>query len=108
MKIAILDDYQNAALKMADWAALSGRGEITVFNDRVADPSALVEGLLPFEVVCVRRERTPLPREVLQHLPRLKLIAATGSRNASVDMGAAKELGITVTATGTDLRPQLN
>ena len=100
MKIAILDDYQDAALKMADWSALSGRVEITVFNDHVADPSALVERLLPFDVVCVMRERTPLPREVLQHLPRLKLIAATGSRNASVDMGAAKELGITVTATG--------
>lgn len=100
MKIAILDDYQNAALKMADWAALSGRAEITVFNDHVSDPSALVERLLPFEVVCVMRERTPLPREVLQHLPRLKLIASTGSRNASTDMGAAKELGIAVTATG--------
>jgi len=100
MKIAILDDYQNVALKMADWSALSGRAEITVFNDHVADPSAVVERLLPFDVVCVMRERTPLPREVLQHLPRLKLIASTGSRNASIDMEAAKELGIIVTATG--------
>jgi lactate dehydrogenase-like 2-hydroxyacid dehydrogenase len=100
MKIAILDDYQNVALEMADWSALSGRAEITVFNDHVADPSALVERLLPFDVVCLMRERTPLPRGVLQHLPRLKLIASTGSRNASIDMGAAKELGITVTATG--------
>jgi phosphoglycerate dehydrogenase-like enzyme len=100
MKIAILDDYQNVALKMADWSAPSGRAEITVFNDHVADTSALVERLLPFDVVCVMRERTPLPREVLQHLPRLKLIASTGSRNASIDMGAAQELGITVNATG--------
>src|SRR5712664_3259256 len=100
MKIAILDDYQNVALNMADWSALSGRAEITVFNDHVADPSAVVERLLPFDIVCVMRERTPLPREVLQHLPRLKLIASTGSRNASIDTGAAKELGITVTATG--------
>ena len=99
MKIAILDDYQNVALKMADWSALSGRAEITVFNDHLADPSALVERLLPFDIVCVMRERTPLPREVLQHLPRLKLVASTGSRNASIDTGAAKELGITVTAT---------
>ena len=52
MKIAILDDYQNAALRMADWTALSGRAEITVFNDHVADSPALVERLLPFEVVC--------------------------------------------------------
>jgi phosphoglycerate dehydrogenase-like enzyme len=100
MKIAILDDYQNVALKMADWSALSERAEITVFNDHVADTSALVERLLPFDVVCVMRERTPLPREILQHLPRLKLIASAGSRNASIDMGMAKERGITVTATG--------
>src|SRR5216684_656650 len=100
MKIAILDDYQNVALKMADWSALSGRAKITVFNDHVGEPSALVERLLPFDIVCVMRERTPLPREVLQHLPRLKLVASTGSRNASIDTGAAKELGITVTATG--------
>jgi phosphoglycerate dehydrogenase-like enzyme len=100
MRIAILDDYQNVALRMADWSALSERAEITVFNDHVRDPSALVERLLPFDIVCVMRERTPLPREVLQHLPKLKLIASTGSRNASIDMGAAKELGITVTATG--------
>jgi phosphoglycerate dehydrogenase-like enzyme len=94
MKIAILDDYQNVALKMADWSALSGRAEITVFNDHLADPSALVAKLLPFDIVCVMRERTPLPREVLQHLPRLKLVASTGSRNAWIDTGAAKELGI--------------
>src|SRR5580704_11905964 len=100
MKIAILDDYQNVALKMADWSALSGRADITVFNDHLANPSALVERLLPFDIVCVMRERTPLPREVLQHLPILKLISATGSRCASIDMGAAKSLGITVTATG--------
>jgi len=92
MKIAILDDYQNVALKMADWSALSGRAEMTVFNDHVADPSALVDRLLPYDVVCVMPERTPLPRELLQHLPRLKLIASTGSRNASIDMEAAKEL----------------
>src|SRR5580704_11170049 len=107
MKIAILDDYQDVALKMADWSALSGRADITVFNDHVAGPSALAERLLPFDVVCVMRERTPLPREVLQHLPRLKLIASTGSRNASIDMGAAKELGITVTATGYKSSPTI-
>jgi hypothetical protein len=79
MKLANLDDYQNVALELADWSALSGRAEISAFNDHVADPSALVERLLSFDVVCVMRERAPLPREVLQHLPRLKLITSTGS-----------------------------
>ena len=100
MKIAILDDYQNVALRMADWAALAGRAEITVFNDHLADPVAIVERLEPFDVICVMRERTPLPREILQHLPKLKLIASTGARNASIDMAAAKELGIAVSTTG--------
>jgi phosphoglycerate dehydrogenase-like enzyme len=107
MKIAILDDYQDVALKMADWSALSGRAEITFFNDHIADPSALVARLLPFDVVCVMRERTPLLRDVLERLPRLKLIASTGSRNASIDMGAARELGITVTATAYKSSPAI-
>jgi len=91
MKIAILDDYQNVALRMADWSALAGRAEITVFNDHLAAPGALVERLVPFDVICVMRERTPLPREVLQRLPHLKLIASTGARNASIDVSAAKK-----------------
>src|SRR5882672_11462849 len=99
MKIAILDDYQNVALRMADWSALAPRAEITVFNDHLADPDAVIERLAPFDVVSVMRERTPLPREILQRLPKLKLIASTGARNASIDMAAAKELGIAVTAT---------
>src|SRR5215510_6775802 len=100
IRIAILDDYQNVALNMADWSALATRADIAVFNDQLADPDAVVERLAPFDVVCVMRERTPLPREVLQRLPRLRLIASTGPRNASIDMSAAKEQGIEVTATG--------
>ena len=100
MKVAILDDYQNVALELADWSSVASRAEITVFNDHVADPEAVVERLLPFDVICVMRERTPLRREVIERLPRLKLIASTGSRNASIDMAAAEEKGIRVTATG--------
>ena len=100
MKVAILDDYQNVALEMADWSPVARLAEITVFNDHVADSDAVVERLLPFDVICVMRERTPLPRAVIEHLPRLKLIASTGSRNASIDMTAAEEHGIHVTATG--------
>src|SRR4051794_15010449 len=91
MKIAILDDYQNVALKMADWSSVANRAEITVFTDHVADTEAVIDRLLPFDAICVMRERTPL---------RLKLIASTGSRNASIDVKAAEERGIRVTATG--------
>ena len=85
MKIAILDDYQNAALKMADWTPVSRRAEIVVFNDHVTDRKALVERLTSFEVICVMRERTAFSRDVIEQLPRLKLIASTGAHNASID-----------------------
>ena len=107
MKVAILDDYQNVALRLADWSAVRRHAEITVFNDHVADPSAVVERLRPFEVVCVMRERTPLTREVLQQLPNLRLIASTGPRNASIDTQTATDLGIAVTATGYDGTPTI-
>ncbi len=100
MKIAILDDYQNVALRMADWSALARRAQITVFNDHVSAIDDVVARLLPFDVVCVMRERTPLSRQVIERLPQLKLIASTGHRNASIDVAAAQERGITITATG--------
>jgi len=96
LNIAILDDYQNVALTMADWSALARRANLTVFNDHVSDPDVLVERLAPFDVVSVMRERTPLSRDILQKLPRLKFIASTGGRNASIDTVAAAEFGIEI------------
>ena len=107
MKVAVLDDYQNVALKLADWSPVRRRAEMTVFNDHVADPSAVVERLRPFDVVCVMRERTPLTREILEQLPNLKLIASTGPRNASIDTQTAADFGIAVTATGYDSTPTI-
>jgi phosphoglycerate dehydrogenase-like enzyme len=103
--IAILDDYQNIALQMADWSSLAGRATITVFDDHLADPDRVVERLRPFDVVCVMRERTPLPRTIIERLPRLKLIASTAGRNASIDGAAAAERGIAVAHTGYDSSP---
>ena len=100
MKVAILDDYQNVALEMADWSSVAQRAEITVFTDHVGDPDAVVDRLTPFDVIFVMRERTPLPREILERLPRLKMIASTGPSNASIDMTAAKDFGIRVGTTG--------
>jgi phosphoglycerate dehydrogenase-like enzyme len=100
MRVAILDDYQNVALSLADWSDVTSRAEITVFNDHVADQGDLVERLAPFDVVCVMRERTPLPRGLIERLPRLKMIASTGPFNASIDMAAAEDHGIHVSTTG--------
>src|SRR6266478_10025471 len=100
MKIAILDDYQNVALSIADWSAVAKKADITVFNDHIDQTDALIERLLPFDAICVMRERTPLRRDIIERLPRLRLIASTGPRNISIDMAAAKERGISVVNTG--------
>jgi phosphoglycerate dehydrogenase-like enzyme len=107
VKVAILDDYQNVALQMADWSPLAGRATITVFNDHLDEPDTLAARLAPFEVVCVMRERTPLTRGLLERLPRLKLIASTAFRNASIDLQAARERGIAVANTGYDSTPTI-
>jgi phosphoglycerate dehydrogenase-like enzyme len=99
-KIAILDDYQNVALESADWSVLSGRADITVFQDHLDDTDAVIERLLPFDIICVMRERTPLPRNVIVRLPNLKFIASTGPVNASIDVVAAADRGIVVSHTG--------
>jgi phosphoglycerate dehydrogenase-like enzyme len=100
VKIAILDDYQNCALSMADWSALPANVEITVFTDNEPDLGRLIERLVPFQIVCAMRERTRFDRELIEALPNLKLIATTGSWNAAIDMKAAEELGIVVAGTG--------
>lgn len=99
-KVAILDDYQNVALDMADWTPVADRADITVFNDHIADPDVLVDRLAGFDIVFVMRERTPLPRAIIERLPRLKMIASTGPFNASIDMAAAADHGIHVGTTG--------
>src|SRR5258708_8122268 len=85
MKIAILDDYQNVALQMADWSSIPGNPEIKVFHDHLAELEPLVQRLLPFDVLCIMRERTSMSAALLEHLPNLKLIASTGSRNPAID-----------------------
>ena len=100
IQVAVLDDYQNVALQMADWSAVTDRTDVTVFNDHVADPDQLIARLTPFDVVFVMRERTPLPRSIIERLPNLKMIASTGPFNASIDMAAAEDHGIHVGTTG--------
>jgi phosphoglycerate dehydrogenase-like enzyme len=98
-RVAILDDYQNVALTSADWSPVAARAEITVFTDHVSDEDELVERLAPFDAIMVMRERTPLPRNVIERLPRLRMIASTGAFNASIDMAAAADAGIDVAHT---------
>ncbi|SAL16489.1 D-isomer specific 2-hydroxyacid dehydrogenase [Caballeronia turbans] len=107
IKVAVLDDYQNIALSMADWSPLDGRATLTVFNDHIAGREALLERLRPFDVVCAMRERTPFSRDIIDHLPNLKLIASTGAANASIDLDAAAARGIEVRHTGYSSTPTI-
>ncbi len=98
--IAILDDYQNVALKLADWSKLQAGNRIQVFNKPFANAEAAAQALQGFEVLGIMRERTPFTRALFDKLPALKLLVTTGKRNASVDLAAAKDRGVTVCNTG--------
>lgn len=91
-RIAVLDDYQGVALTSADWGDL----DVDVFREPIGDLRVLAD----YEVVVAMRERTPFPRSVLERLPALRLLVTTGMRNASIDVPAAAERGITVCGTG--------
>jgi len=99
IRVAVLDDYQDVALKMTDWSGLPSDVQVQVFRDHLADPQEVAQRLRGFEVVMAMRERTPFPRRLLEELPQLKLLITTGMRNASIDVDAARDLGITVCGT---------
>ncbi|WP_201776623.1 D-2-hydroxyacid dehydrogenase family protein [Allosalinactinospora lopnorensis] len=105
IRVAVLDDYQDIARRYGDWKRLPPTAELTVFTDHLSRHDALVERLEPFEVVCAMRERTPFPRELLSRLPNLRLLVTTGRGNPSIDMEAARELGITVSGTASNGPP---
>src|SRR5262245_4986836 len=98
-RVAILDDYQSVARRMADWASLPAGTEVVVFIDHLKDASAVAARLADFDAAVAMRERTPFPRALLERLPRLKLLVTTGMRNASIDVAAAVERGVVVCGT---------
>ena len=102
-RIAILDDYQDVALSMADWNLGTGVG-IERFHNAVPH-DALVSTLRDFDAIVAMRERTPFPAAVLEQLPSLKLLVITGRRTASIDVKAAVERGIVVCGTATLATP---
>jgi phosphoglycerate dehydrogenase-like enzyme len=96
-RVAILDDYQDVAGRLADWKSLPA--EVVVFQDRVSDESRVAARLADFDVIVAMRERTPFPRSLLERLPHLRLLVTTGMRNASIDLRAAGERGVVVSGT---------
>jgi D-3-phosphoglycerate dehydrogenase len=100
VRCAILDDYQNVVLKIADWSKVKGDVEFNVFNAHLGGPDKVIAALQGFQIVVAMRERTGFPKQVIDALPDLKLLITTGMRNASIDTEAAKARGVTVCGTG--------
>lgn len=113
-RVAILDDYQGIALTSADWSPLDGRVTIDVFRDHISDEDELVKRLEPYAIICAMRERTKLPRSVLERLPKLRCaswqilaavqynlslhryMASTGRRNFGIGVDCCNERDIPV------------
>lgn len=99
LRCAILDDYQNIALRSADWGRFADRLDITVFDAPFATQDDAAKALRNVEIVCAMRERTPFPRALFEKLPALKLLVSSGARNAAIDLVASKDHGVTVSGT---------
>jgi len=96
MRIAVLDDYQRVALRLADWSQLGPDAKVDVFDRNLATVEEAAAALQPYDVVCLMRERMPMPRALIEALPNLKLIIVTGARTHTIDFDAATARGITV------------
>ena len=99
LRCAILDDYFNLALKVADWSKIEDRIDVTVFNQPFASGEEAASALKDFEIICAMRERTAFPRAMFAALPKLKLLITSGMRNAAIDMEAAKERQVVLCGT---------
>ena len=99
MRLAIVDDYQRLVLSSADWSDVLNRCTIQVFDRRLEVPDEAAKALADFDIICLVRERMPVPRALLERLPRLKMICVTGPHNRTLDVAAAAERGIVVSCT---------
>jgi D-3-phosphoglycerate dehydrogenase len=99
LRCAILDDYLNLAMAVADWSKISDRVDVTVFNQPFASAEAAASALKDFEIICAMRERTPFPRTLFAALPKLKLLITSGMRNAAIDTDAVKDHNVVLCGT---------
>ncbi|MFQ5759891.1 MAG: D-2-hydroxyacid dehydrogenase family protein [Acidiferrobacterales bacterium] len=98
-RVAILDDYQNVALDVAEWDTLPSDVELTVFNEQIKGEKAVADALAGFDIIVAMRERTPCPASLIENLPNLKLLVTTGMRNFAIDIDTARTRAIPVCGT---------
>ena len=105
LKVAILDDYQNVSQQFVDLEKLSGKYEFKIFSEPFFDEADVLEQLSDFEALLIMRERTPMTKNIIDNLPKLKFIITSGSRNKSIDLEAAKKRKIIVCGTEINIHP---
>ena len=105
LKVAILDDYQNVSQQFIDLEKLSGKYEIKIFSDPFDDEADVIDQLVDFEALLVMRERTPITKNIIENLTKLKFIITSGLRNKSIDLDAAKKRKIIVSGTESNINP---
>jgi D-3-phosphoglycerate dehydrogenase len=99
LRCAILDDYFDIALTLADWPAIKDRVDVTVFDKPFASEADAASKLKDFEIICAMRERTAFPKSLFDALPKLKLLITSGMRNAAIDIEAAKACQVVLCGT---------
>ena len=104
-KVAILDDYQNVSQQFVDLKKLSGKYEFKIFSEPFLDEADALEQLADFEALLIMRERTPMTKNLIDNLSKLKFIITSGLRNKSIDLEAAKKRKIIVCGTETNIHP---
>ena len=105
LKVAILDDYQNVSQQFVDLEKLSGKYEFKVFSEPFVDEADILDQLADFEALLIMRERTPMTKNIIDNLTKLKFIITSGSRNKSIDLDAAKKRKIIVCGTEINTHP---
>ena len=105
LKVAILDDYQNVSQQFVDLQKLSGKYEFKVFSEPFIDEADTLEQLADFEALLIMRERTPMTKNIIDNLSKLKFIITSGTRNNSIDLEAAKKRKVIVCGTEININP---
>jgi phosphoglycerate dehydrogenase-like enzyme len=100
-KVAVIDDWQNAARDLIDWSPLKSRADITFFQRHFGpgEENVAADLLADFDIILILRERSPFSEALIAKLPKLKMLSCTGSRAPNVDLDAATKRGIVCTLT---------
>ena len=105
LKVAILDDYQNVSQQFVDLEKLSGKYEIKIFSEPFVNEADVLDQLSDFDALLIMRERTPMTKNIIDNLTKLKFIITSGLRNKSIDLEAAKKRNIIVCGTEINIHP---